>query len=75
MSRRPAPRRTADELAAARAQVVALASELDRTRRALWIERALRRYPGAEAAVELITATDEVAILGQAEKLARLVGA
>lgn len=63
-----------DALAAARAQVVALSTELDATRRELWLARAYAAHPGlSEEAAELITATDEAGVLRQAGMLASLV--
>lgn len=62
-----------DPLAAARAQIVALATELDTARRDLWIERARRAFPALrDEAVELITAADEAGVLRQAALLVAL---
>ena len=59
-----------DGLTAARARVVALTGELDRTRRELWIERARRTHPALpEGFVEFLTAPDEVGIAAQAARL------
>lgn len=53
-----------------------LAAELDRTKRELWVERALRQYPVLRpAAAEFLTGADEAAILARAERLAILAAA
>ena len=51
-------------------RLAALESQLARTLRALYIERALRAHPEAEHALDLITATDEEGVLRQAQRLA-----
>lgn len=57
---------------AAEAARIALATELDSTRRELWRERALRRFPHIERAVDLIPHTqDEESYLAHAATLAR----
>lgn len=51
---------------------IALVSELESTRRDLWRERALRRFPAIEPTVDLIPhVTDEGSYRDFAERLAR----
>jgi hypothetical protein len=62
----------ASALRAAETARIALATELDSTRRQLWRERALRHFPHIERAVDLIPhSQDEESYLAHAATLAR----
>jgi hypothetical protein len=69
---RPTPRPAPSADAVAR---VALAAELARTQRLLFIERALRAHPAAAPVADLITAYDEEGIRDQAARLAAYASA
>jgi hypothetical protein len=57
-------------LAASETNRVALAAQLETTRRELWTERALRRYPAIESAVDLIPhVQDEESFMAFAARL------
>ncbi|WP_349426865.1 hypothetical protein [Microbacterium sp. LWS13-1.2] len=60
------------QLAASEAARLALAGELTDTRRALYIERALRRHPAIEPALDLLTGATAADIERQVAKLASL---
>lgn len=57
------------------ARITALERELARTRRTLYLERAVREFPAIEPVIDLITAEDEHGIRSQAARLAAHTGA
>ena len=66
----------AARLAASETTRVALAAQLETAHRALWRERALRRYPAIESVVELIPhVQDEASYMALAERLDNFAGA
>lgn len=66
----------AARLASSETTRVALAAQLETAHRALWRERALRRYPSIESAVDLIPhVQDEESYMAFAMRLSRFAGA
>jgi hypothetical protein len=66
------PDELASRIASLETTRIALVSELESTRRDLWKERALRRFPTIEPAIDLIPhVTDEASYQAFAERLAR----